>query len=663
MTLRLALVIDGDPAGAKKALSETAIAVEDLGNKAETAGKKVEASFKGFEWESGEATRARLGLKEIADEGDRAASGIRAAGEAGQTATPDIAKAGDAAGMAREKFEGLSSVVIGAAGGLAASVAITAVSEGLGVAAGAAAELFREITSNQPMIERALTSHADLVGRIKHAWAEAGGAASSYGVDSIAQLRFEGQQNVSRLNRSAEAAQRDLIRGSDGLRPSDVLGAPFARFGPFRDQVSAFRKELKDGTADVIAFRREVAEIAEALPSDSPFRGLAEQILEDTTAAAQLQAELERSRDLLDGLKGSADAAATALGGKSEKYGTLADRAATAGGAVTHSNQAIGATAGAATQAIAPLSEYSRLLGAIGGAGTLRPFNAVRAATTPPFAENDFAEGDFARVGFAGGGHTGYGPESQIAGFVHGQEYVFDAEATRRIGVSNLDAIRQGVKGYAAGGYVGGSVPAVRSGGSIVTATAEDFAVLRGSLRQFLSELNTNGDALAALGSVIKSVSDRFVDFAFQALDNMIFTGSASGGGMGGILGFLGSAFGATDPWAGLRVPTAHQGAMVGPAMVPTRTVPLSVFASAPRLHTGGTVGQGGNLFAPGERPVIAMDGEEIGWPDQLAAKYGGGSTVNNFYIETASPRAFAESKATVARGAGRFLGRAGRHM
>lgn len=653
MTLRLALVIDGDPAGAKKALSETASAVEDLGNKAETAGKKVEASFMGFEWESGEATRARLGLKEIADEGDRAASGIRAAGDAGQTAAPDIARAGDAAGTAREKFDGLSSVVIGAAGGLAASVAITAVSEGLGIAAGAAAELFSEITSNQPMIERALTSHADLVGRIKRAWAEAGGAASSYGVDSIAQLRFEGQQNVSRLDRSAEAAQRDLLRGSDGLRPSDVLGAPFARFGPFRDQVSAFRKELKDGTADVIAFRREVAEIAEALPSDSPFRGLAEQILEDTTAAAQLQAELERSRDLLDGLKGSADAAATALGGKAEKYGTLADRAATAGGAVTQSNQAIGATAGAATEAIGPLSEYSRLLGAIGGAGTLRPFNAVRAATTPPFSEGDFAAG----------GHTGYGPETQIAGFVHGQEYVFDAETTRRIGVSNLDAIRQGVKGYAAGGYVGGSVPAVRSSGSIVTATAEDFAVLRGSLRQFLSELNTNGDALAALGSVIRSVSDRFVDFAFQALDNMIFTGSASGGGAGGILGFLGSAFGAADPWAGLRVPTAHQGAMVGPAMVPTRTVPLSVFASAPRLHRGGTVGNGENLFGPGERPVIAMDGEEIGWPDQLAAKYGGGSTVNNFYIETASPRAFAESKATVARGAGRFLGRAGRHM
>jgi hypothetical protein len=658
MTLRLALVIDGDPAGAKKALSETASAVEDLGNKAETAGKKVEASFKGFEWESSEATRARLGLKEIADEGDRAASGIRAAGEAGQTAAPDIAKAGDAAGMAREKFDGLSSVVIGAAGGLAASVAITAVSEGLGIAAGAAAELFREITSNQPMIERALTSHADLVDRIKRAWAEAGGAASSYGVDSIAQLRFEGQQNVSRLSRSTEAAQRDLIRGSDGLRPSDVLGAPFARFGPFRDQVSAFRKELKDGTADVIAFRREVAEIAETLPSDSPFRGLAEQILEDTTAAAQLQAELERSRDLLDGLKGSADAAATALGGKAEKYGTLADRAATAGGAVTQSNQAIGATAGAATEAIGPLSEYSRLLGAIGGAGTPRPFNAVRAATTLPFAEADFARDDF-----AGGGYTGSGPESQVAGFVHGQEYVFDAETTRRIGVSNLDAIRQGVKGYAAGGYVGGSVPAVRSSGSVVAATAEDFAVLRGSLRQFLLELNTNGDALAALGSVIKSVSDRFVDFAFQALDNLVFTGSASGGGAGGILDFLGSAFGATDLWAGLRVPTAHQGAMVGPGMIPTRTVPASVFASAPRLHGGGTVGQGGNLFAPGERPVIAMDGEEIGWPNQLAAKYGGGSTVNNFYIETASPRAFAESKATVARSAGRFLGRAGRHM
>lgn len=45
--------------------------------------------------------------------------------------------------------------------------------------------------------------------------------------------------------------------------------------------------------------------------------------------------------------------------------------------------------------------------------------------------------------GYAMGGYTG-GFENQVAGLVHGREYVFDAQATARIGVGNLDAMRSG---------------------------------------------------------------------------------------------------------------------------------------------------------------------------------------------------------------------------
>ncbi len=45
---------------------------------------------------------------------------------------------------------------------------------------------------------------------------------------------------------------------------------------------------------------------------------------------------------------------------------------------------------------------------------------------------------------FAGGGWTGNTPAHKIAGFAHGQEYVFDANATKRIGVGKLEAIRRG---------------------------------------------------------------------------------------------------------------------------------------------------------------------------------------------------------------------------
>lgn len=46
--------------------------------------------------------------------------------------------------------------------------------------------------------------------------------------------------------------------------------------------------------------------------------------------------------------------------------------------------------------------------------------------------------------GFKQGGYTGNMGVNQVAGAVHGQEYVFDAQSTKRIGVDNLNAMRRG---------------------------------------------------------------------------------------------------------------------------------------------------------------------------------------------------------------------------
>ncbi len=68
--------------------------------------------------------------------------------------------------------------------------------------------------------------------------------------------------------------------------------------------------------------------------------------------------------------------------------------------------------------------------------------------------------------GFQAGGYTGGGGVSDIAGFVHGQEFVFDAGATSRIGVQNLEALRSG-NGFKSGGYTGkGKGPVSIGGGS-----------------------------------------------------------------------------------------------------------------------------------------------------------------------------------------------------
>ena len=47
-------------------------------------------------------------------------------------------------------------------------------------------------------------------------------------------------------------------------------------------------------------------------------------------------------------------------------------------------------------------------------------------------------------AGFQTGGYTGNGGVSEVAGVVHGQEYVLNAAATKRVGVGTLDAINSG---------------------------------------------------------------------------------------------------------------------------------------------------------------------------------------------------------------------------
>lgn len=70
--------------------------------------------------------------------------------------------------------------------------------------------------------------------------------------------------------------------------------------------------------------------------------------------------------------------------------------------------------------------------------------------------------------GFREGGYTGGGGVNDVAGVVHGKEYVFDAAATARIGAGNLEALRRG-----RGQESRGSAPA--TGGTVLIQ--QDFTV------------------------------------------------------------------------------------------------------------------------------------------------------------------------------------------
>ena len=76
-----------------------------------------------------------------------------------------------------------------------------------------------------------------------------------------------------------------------------------------------------------------------------------------------------------------------------------------------------------------------------------------------------FGAGGIIPLGFAAGGYTGAGGKYDPAGIVHRGEYVMDADTVRRAGGPKaFDALRAGLRGYAAGGYVGApSMPRIPS--------------------------------------------------------------------------------------------------------------------------------------------------------------------------------------------------------
>lgn len=85
--------------------------------------------------------------------------------------------------------------------------------------------------------------------------------------------------------------------------------------------------------------------------------------------------------------------------------------------------------------------------------------------------------------GYMTGGYTGSGPQGQIAGVVHGQEFVMNAGATNRIGVDNLQALQSGAASVQrpsdspapAGGQAAGNNNNVRIVNVIDPAMVGDF--------------------------------------------------------------------------------------------------------------------------------------------------------------------------------------------
>lgn len=105
--------------------------------------------------------------------------------------------------------------------------------------------------------------------------------------------------------------------------------------------------------------------------------------------------------------------------------------------------------------------------------------------------------------GFREGGYTGGGGVNDIAGVVHGKEYVFDAAATARIGVGRLDAMRKGQDSQGSAPAVGGTVLIQQDFTVNGDVSPQTIELMREATRQgaqegyrmVLDDFNNNGPA------------------------------------------------------------------------------------------------------------------------------------------------------------------------
>ncbi|MBF7690671.1 tape measure protein [Acinetobacter pollinis] len=116
----------------------------------------------------------------------------------------------------------------------------------------------------------------------------------------------------------------------------------------------------------------------------------------------------------------------------------------------------------AANLASAIMSGYTAISAAWGSAPFPANLPAVAAATVKTGVLQAGIEA--VSVGFSDGGYTGPGGKHDVAGVVHAGEVVFSqADVARLGGVSAVEGIRKGIKGYSDGGVVGGVSSSISS--------------------------------------------------------------------------------------------------------------------------------------------------------------------------------------------------------
>jgi len=688
LALNLALVVSGDASGAKKAAEETRAAVAKIGTAAAGAARQAEAAFAGLEAEMAgsaaqiAAVQGAVGRAASTSAG-AAARGVQLTGQqlaglqfqlqdlgvqlaSGQSPFLAIAQQGSQIVQTFGPGTGVLGALRAVGGSIASFVTnpLNLALLGFTALAAGAQLAWNAISGGAEETADALERHEALIGRIRDAWPEAAGAAADYGRESIAVVRAQLEGDTARLAASlkekldavfAEVGTPTFRRGAS---LPQIVGFDVGEFAPFEAAIARLREGLQAGEPDVKAFRRAVAEIAATQPENAALKALALELLDLTDAALEDAAALSENAASVRGL----GAAAAGELARVEAFGdALRSLQGIALPDLSDRERALAGLRGAIDSAEGPQAR----------AAALREYEAALGRVAE--AERQAAEARAAREGGRAGGAAAK---------------AVDAE---RDGVAALiGALSEETLAMQLAGRERAVQAALREAGAAATAKereeirqiieaqydwqeAQDRAIAgldrirgasRGVLGGVVADFRAAAGAAETLLNAANRVFDAFLNRGLDVLNAWAFGGSgtADTGAVGGwfrrflpfaggglVSGLVSGPGGPTDDAIPARL-SAGEFVVNARATGRNRGLLEAINAGAPGFAAGGHVGPPRFAAEPGgARPGGAMQGAR---------------EVHNTFIsiQTPNPKAFAEDRTRVFRGAARLSAEARRH-
>ena len=231
---------------------------------------------------------------------------------------------------------------------------------------------------------------------------------------SQAQNAIYSASNANKRTEMSNSIQAGAGLANDpksGVNASDVIGSIASQI-PGLESTTAYFDYVKQGYTDMYAAIDELRQ---------------QDLISDKDAAlAKFSTFQQQYSQQLNAASSALGALASLQNSENKKQAAIGKKAAIA--------QTLIQTYQSATAAFSSLAGIPYVGPFLGAAAAAAAIAAGMANVQQIRAQN---------VGFRDGGYTGNIPTNAIAGPVHGQEFVFDANATKRIGAANLEALRR----------------------------------------------------------------------------------------------------------------------------------------------------------------------------------------------------------------------------